>query len=75
MASASTAYLITKISDPPPTPSSGESVGWVDGQIEWRAKRRFLGLGVRRLDAENVEGSEEGENPTVVADGGREKGE
>jgi hypothetical protein len=45
----STAYLITKISDPPPVPS--ESQGFAQSQTEWRNKQKFLSLSLGNLDA------------------------
>ncbi|KAJ4291550.1 hypothetical protein N0V88_006147 [Collariella sp. IMI 366227] len=44
----STAYLITKISDPPPPPS--ESEGFAASQAEWRNKQKFLSLSMWNLD-------------------------
>ncbi|KAK3305556.1 uncharacterized protein B0T15DRAFT_396559 [Chaetomium strumarium] len=49
IAEASTAYLITKISDPPPPPS--ESQGFAASQTEWRNKQKFLSLSLGNLDA------------------------
>lgn len=49
IAEASTAYLVTKITDPPPEPErAGE---FAEGQVEWRNKQQFLSLGVWDLDA------------------------
>lgn len=49
IAEASTAYLVTKITDPPPEPgSAGE---FAERQVEWRNKQRFLSLGIGDLDA------------------------
>ena len=45
----STAYLITKVSDPPPPPS--ESQGFAQSQTEWRNKQKFLSLSLGNLDA------------------------
>ncbi|KAK4099871.1 hypothetical protein N658DRAFT_428859 [Parathielavia hyrcaniae] len=49
IAEASTAYLITKVSDPPPPPS--ESEGFAQSQTEWRNKQKFLSLSLGNLDA------------------------
>ncbi|KAL1844079.1 hypothetical protein VTJ49DRAFT_4931 [Mycothermus thermophilus] len=49
IAEASTAYLITKISDPPPPPS--ESEGFAATQTEWRNRQKFLSLSLGNLDA------------------------
>lgn len=49
VAEASTAYLVTKITDPPPEP---DDVGdFAERQVEWRNKQRFLSLGLGDLDA------------------------
>ncbi|SPQ25820.1 defb24d9-bced-4526-bf07-28dfa70e7551 [Thermothielavioides terrestris] len=49
IAEASTAYLITKVSDPPPPPS--QSQGFAASQTEWRNKQKFLSLSLWNLDA------------------------
>lgn len=49
IAEASTAYLITKITDPPPPPS--ESRGFAETQEVWHNKHHFLNLPVGDLDA------------------------
>ncbi|KAL2172292.1 hypothetical protein VTG60DRAFT_6670 [Thermothelomyces hinnuleus] len=49
IAEASTAYLITKVTDPPPPPS--HSQGFAQTQLEWRNKQRFLSLSLSNLDA------------------------
>lgn len=49
IAEASTAYLVTKITDPPPEP---DNLGdFAERQVEWRNKQRFLSLGIGDLDA------------------------
>ncbi|KAL2268097.1 hypothetical protein VTJ83DRAFT_2943 [Remersonia thermophila] len=48
IAEASTAYLITKVSDPPPPPA--ESEGFAATQTEWRNKQKFLSLSLGNLD-------------------------
>ncbi|KAK4136159.1 hypothetical protein BT67DRAFT_448430 [Trichocladium antarcticum] len=48
IAEASTAYLITKISDPPPPPAGSE--GFAASQTEWRNKQKFLSLSLGNLD-------------------------
>jgi len=50
IAEASTAYLITKISDPPPKPA--ESEGFAASQQEWRNKHEFLNTKIFNLDTE-----------------------
>ncbi|KAI9653465.1 MAG: hypothetical protein M1831_006013 [Alyxoria varia] len=59
VAEASTAYLVTKITDPPPPGSSGEKGSpemeqYVEGQVQWRNKAKFLSLGLGELDRSNV---------------------
>lgn len=49
IAEASTAYLITKITDPPPPPE--QSAGFTASQQEWRNKHEFLSLSLGNLDA------------------------
>ena len=49
IAEASTAYLITKITDPPPPPSN--SVGFAASQQTWKNKHEFLNLSLSELDA------------------------
>ena len=63
IAEASTAYLITKITDPPPPPA--ESEGFVETQVQWRNKFEFLKLPLLHLDASNITSSEEDENPLI----------
>lgn len=53
IAEASTAYLITKITDPPPPPAS---IGdFVESQVMWANKHEFLRLPLASLDAHNVD--------------------
>ncbi|KAK2628859.1 hypothetical protein QTJ16_001962 [Diplocarpon rosae] len=49
IAEASTAYLITKITDPPPPPAQSE--GFAASQQMWRNKHEFLNLKLANLDA------------------------
>ncbi len=53
IAEASTAYLITKITDPPPSPAYAE--GFAEGQITWHNKQKFLELPLHALDANNAD--------------------
>ncbi|KAK6497707.1 hypothetical protein TWF481_012110 [Arthrobotrys musiformis] len=53
IAEASTAYLITKITDPPPAPGQGgreEIEAYAEVQAEWRNKAEFVTLPLRDLD-------------------------
>lgn len=49
IAEASTAYLITKITDPPPPPS--ERAAFAESQVVWKNKHEFLNLSLGNLDA------------------------
>ncbi|OHE98526.1 transmembrane protein UsgS [Colletotrichum orchidophilum] len=49
IAEASTAYLITKITDPPPPPA--DKVAFAESQQEWTNKHEFLNLSLGDLDA------------------------
>ncbi|KAF1988810.1 hypothetical protein K402DRAFT_328161 [Aulographum hederae CBS 113979] len=53
IAEASTAYLITKITDPPPPPSDSE--GFSTSQVRWTNKHEFLNLSMDQIDALNAE--------------------
>lgn len=48
IAEASTAYLITKVTDPPPPPA--QSQGFAASQQVWRNKHEFLSLDLLNLD-------------------------
>ena len=52
IAEASTAYLITKITDPPPPPS--ESQDFIASQVHWKNKHEFMSLPIAALDGLNV---------------------
>ncbi|KAL1978315.1 hypothetical protein VTN31DRAFT_1174 [Thermomyces dupontii] len=52
IAQASTAYLITKVTDPPPAPESSE--GFAESQVTWHNKHKFLQLPLDNLDGINV---------------------
>ena len=52
IAEASTAYLITKITDPPPPASNkAEFERFADSQQEWRNKHEFLRLSLENMDS------------------------
>ena len=53
IAEASTAYLITKITDPPPPPSEAE--GFAQSQVRWHNKHEFMSLPLVALDALNTD--------------------
>jgi hypothetical protein len=52
IAEASTAYLITKITDPPPPPA--ESKEWAEHQVQWKNKHEFMSIPLHLLDAHNA---------------------
>jgi hypothetical protein len=52
IAEASTAYLITKITDPPPPPTYSDK--FAESQLRWTNKHEFLHLPLTRLDAHNI---------------------
>ena len=52
IAEASTAYLITKITDPPPPPAHSEK--FAESQVRWTNKHEFLKLPLANLDANNT---------------------
>ncbi|KAJ5924212.1 hypothetical protein N7466_008399 [Penicillium verhagenii] len=56
VAEASTAYLVTKITDPPPSPV--ESEGFAESQVTWKNKHDFLRLPLDHIDKLNVSSDE-----------------
>ena len=52
VAEAATAYLVTKITDPPPPPS--HSKGFSETQVTWKNKHEFLDLSLENLDRLNI---------------------
>ena len=52
IAEASTAYLITKITEPPPPP--GNEKEFIDSEVRWKNKHLFLDLPMDRLDEFNA---------------------
>lgn len=63
IAEASTAYLITKITDPPPPPGDRKEVEqYLETQVRWRNKHQLVNIPLGRLDELNARitgGSEE----------------
>jgi len=47
--SQSTAYLITKVSDPPPPPSQVRD--FTSSQVEWRNKHKFINVPLSSIDS------------------------
>lgn len=64
IAEASTAFLLTKITDPPPPPSEGKE--YAQSQIKWKNKQKFLSLPLDKLDALNVRTSSAKTDPTTA---------
>lgn len=60
IAEASTAYLITKITEPPPPPA--EARAYAEREVKWKNKHQFLELPMDMLDKLNLSnvGQEEG---------------
>lgn len=52
IAEASTAYLITKITEPPPPPTT--STEFIENEVRWKNKHLFLDLPMDRLDDFNA---------------------
>lgn len=50
VAEASTAFLITKVTDPPPSPSEAEAGNYAASQQEWKNKQKFLSLSLGNMD-------------------------
>ncbi|KAI9890072.1 MAG: hypothetical protein M1814_004471 [Vezdaea aestivalis] len=71
IAEASTAYLVTKITDPPPPPA--HSKGFAETQVKWQNKMQFLNLPLMSLDAYNIPAPSSSQNPLVSTTGTSEK--
>ncbi|KAI9801636.1 MAG: hypothetical protein M1833_002318 [Piccolia ochrophora] len=71
IAEASTAYLITKITDPPPPPAYRD--GFAESQTRWENKVEFLRLPLTNLDAHNVSTDETEQNPLSSGNTGTKK--
>lgn len=52
IAEASTAYLITKITEPPPPPGNNEA--FIESEVRWKNKHLLLNLPLERLDEFNA---------------------
>ncbi|KAJ9658613.1 hypothetical protein H2198_003631 [Neophaeococcomyces mojaviensis] len=70
IAEASTAYLITKITEPPPPP--GDNQAFIDSEVRWKNKHLLLNLPLERLDEFNAkltgahEATEQAERVTAM---------
>ncbi|KAI4175851.1 MAG: hypothetical protein LQ343_001465 [Gyalolechia ehrenbergii] len=61
IAEASTAFLITKITDPPPPPAYSEK--FAESQVRWTNKHEFLRLPLANLDEHNIISNKRKQNP------------
>ncbi|KAL8833068.1 MAG: hypothetical protein Q9170_004530 [Blastenia crenularia] len=61
VAEASTAFLITKITDPPPPPAHSEK--FAESQVRWTNKHEFLRLPLANLDGHNIVSGNKEQNP------------
>lgn len=66
IAQASTAYLITKITDPPPPPEHSE--GFAEKEVTWQNKHDFLQLSIDTLDRINVNAVDKGRAKSTGVD-------
>ncbi|KAL8804727.1 MAG: hypothetical protein Q9182_002419 [Xanthomendoza sp. 2 TL-2023] len=66
IAEASTAYLITKITDPPPTPAYSEK--FAQSQVRWTNKHEFLRLPLTNLDDHILKKRTEEKNLAAAGD-------
>ncbi|KAJ9648998.1 hypothetical protein H2201_002080 [Coniosporium apollinis] len=64
IAEAATAYLITKITEPPPPPPQPED--YADKHVRWKNKHEFLALPFANLDALNIRASSRAQDPLVA---------
>ena len=67
IAEASTAYLITKITDPPPPPQEAEDFKKKD--VRWDNKHEFLSLPLDAMDKINAKVSKGKADPTETVKG------
>jgi hypothetical protein len=63
IAEASTAYLITKITDPPPPPAQSEK--FAESQVRWTNKHEFLHLPLADIDAHNMKTNQQAQIKTA----------
>jgi len=66
IAEASTAYLITKITDPPPDPLHSE--GFAASQATWRSKQDFMQIPLANIDAHTPRVGEPSGHTSVMLD-------
>ncbi|KAF2147526.1 uncharacterized protein K452DRAFT_348205 [Aplosporella prunicola CBS 121167] len=72
IAEASTAYLVTKITDPPPSPEQPQAKQFPESQIRWENKHTFLSTPLANIDAHNVQTEPPQQNPMFATTMGRE---
>ena len=70
IAEASTAFLITKVTEPPPEPS--EWPKHAESHSHWHNKHEFLKLPLDKLDALNVNTTRDGEKPETTTVKGKQ---
>lgn len=66
IAEASTAYLITKITEPPPPPQEADEFKKKD--VKWENKHEFLSLPLDAMDMLNVKAKERASSSASVQD-------
>lgn len=71
IAEASAAFLITKITDPPPPPDQWKE--YAESQAHWENKHEFLKLPLDKLDTLNIkDGSKESLSPDTTGFQGKQ---
>lgn len=70
IAEASTAFLITKITDPPPPPTDWKA--YAESQAHWQNKHEFLKLPLDKLDAYNAAVNQKNATPMMAEPKGRQ---
>lgn len=70
IAEASAAYLISKVTDPPPPPDEREP--YIESQTRWENKNKFLTLPLAHIDAHNVDTKDGAEDPLKADVSGKE---
>ncbi|KAI4147602.1 MAG: hypothetical protein LQ341_001755 [Variospora aurantia] len=66
IAEASTAYLITKITDPPPPPAYSEK--YAESQVRWTNKHEFLQIPLANLDGHKTHSDKKLQSPFTAGD-------
>ncbi len=66
IAEASTAYLVTKITEPPPPPSDAEAFNEKD--VRWENKKEFLSLPLDAMDKFNISAKSKDYQPDTTGE-------